>query len=66
MYPAGPPRGGRGLELLLVHCVLLTGAPRHERPARERLEEVVGDQFARMLVAALSGDKGRSRSWVPA
>jgi hypothetical protein len=51
---AAPIQGGRGPELLLRHCTALTSV---ERPsAYRRLEHLVGDDLARMLVAALTGN----------
>lgn len=47
--------GGRGLDLLLHHCVGLSGLERERPTARERLESVVGVELARMLVGALAG-----------
>jgi hypothetical protein len=51
----------RGIELLLAHCAALAGGDERRPPARERLGEAVGDELARALVAALTGDKGRGR-----
>jgi phage FluMu protein gp41 len=49
---AAPTTGERGSDLLLRHCDALTNV---ERPrAYERLEELVGDDLARMLVTALA------------
>jgi hypothetical protein len=47
--------GGRGSDLLLRHCNALT-CDGVERPsAYRRLEQLVGDELARMLVGALGG-----------
>jgi len=52
----------RGTGLLLAHCAAL-GV---ERPsAFTRLEAALGDDFARMLVAALAGPQGRRGSSSP-
>ena len=49
---AAPITGERGSDLLLRHCYALTNV---ERPqAYERLEELVGEELARMLVSALA------------
>jgi hypothetical protein len=53
---AAPNHRGRGPELLLRHCTALTASV--ERPsAYRRLEQLVGDDLARMLVAALTGNR---------
>jgi hypothetical protein len=52
----------RGLELLVAHCASLDP---DSVTARERLDEVVGPDLARMLVFALSaggGERERSRA----
>jgi hypothetical protein len=51
---AAPIRGGRGSDLLLLHCTALTGGAGRP-PAYCRLEKLVGGELARMLIAALSG-----------
>jgi hypothetical protein len=51
---AAPNRGGRGSDLLLQHCTALTD-PVARPPAYRRLEQLVGCELARMLVAALAG-----------
>lgn len=66
MTPAEPPRRGRGTELLLLHCALLREPVVRRGPALERLEGAVGTDFARLLVAALAGDKGRGSFRIPA
>ena len=49
---AAPTMGERGSDLLLRHCDALTNV---ERPsAYARLEELVGEELARMLVGALA------------
>jgi hypothetical protein len=59
MDPDDPPRAG--LRLLLAHCAFLPDGGEQGRPARERLEDAVGSEFAQLLVGALTGDKGRGR-----
>lgn len=50
---AEPQIRGRGAELLLDHCEALD--TEYRRPtARERLERLVGDSLARLLIGALS------------
>jgi hypothetical protein len=51
---AAPIHGGRGPTLLLRHCTASTDVVERP-PAYQRLEELVGDELARMLIAALSG-----------
>jgi hypothetical protein len=51
---AAPTQRGRGSDLLLRHCTALTDAVERP-PAYERLEQLVGDELARMLVVALGG-----------
>ena len=56
---AEPQIRGRGAELLLDHCKALD--TEHLSPtARERLERLVGDSFARLLIGALSSRRPRS------
>lgn len=56
---AEPQVRGRGAELLLDHCEALD--TEHRRPtARERLERIVGDSLARLLIGALSTRRPRS------
>lgn len=56
---AEPQIRGRGAELLLDHCQALE--TEHRRPtARERLERLVGDSLARLLIGALSTRRPRS------
>ncbi len=53
-----PQIRGRGAELLLDHCEALD--TEHRRPtARERLERIVGDSLARLLIGALSARRPR-------
>ena len=56
---AEPQTRLRGAELLLDHCEALD--TEHRRPTgRERLEQLVGDSLARMLVGALANRRPRS------
>jgi hypothetical protein len=56
---AEPQIRGRGAELLLDHCEALD--TEHRRPTgRERLERIVGDSLARLLIGALSSHRPRS------
>lgn len=54
--PLGPrmPRSAR-----LEHLVLLPSLP---APARERLDDALGPELARFLIAALSAGQGRGSS----
>jgi hypothetical protein len=55
------PQPARGTGLLLAHCAFLG-----ERPsAQMRLEAELGDEFARLLVAALATPQGRRGSSSP-
>lgn len=56
---AEPQIRGRGAELLLDHCEALETEHRHPT-ARERLERIVGDSLARLLIGALSSRRPRS------
>jgi hypothetical protein len=59
MTAVEPQIRGRGAELLLDHCEALD--TEHRRPtARERLERIVGDSLARLLIGALSSHRPRS------
>jgi hypothetical protein len=53
---AAPTTGGRGSDLLLQHCNALTDDVERP-PAYWRLEQLVGDELARMLVVALAGPR---------
>jgi hypothetical protein len=56
------PQPTRGAGLLLVHCAAVAD----ERPsAYTRLEQQVGRELARLLVAALSRPQGRRGSSSP-
>ena len=58
MTAAAPQIRGRGAELLLDHCEALD--TEHRRPtARERLERIVGDSLARLLIGALATRRPR-------
>jgi hypothetical protein len=61
-----PHRPGRGAGLLLAHCAALEDVVMVDRaPALSRLEAIVGDELARLLVFALSGVHGRRGSSSP-
>jgi hypothetical protein len=57
---AATPQPTRGLNLILEHCARLN-AFEHGRPSAVlRLEQLVGDELARLLLTALAGDhRGR-------
>jgi hypothetical protein len=52
MNAVPPSPGGRGIELLAVHC---TGLDPDAPSARDRLDAALGAELARKLVFALSG-----------
>jgi hypothetical protein len=58
MHDASLPQGERGYELLLEHCNALTHARDSRPPAFVRLEQALGDELARLLVAALASRRG--------
>jgi hypothetical protein len=63
---AKPQAGGRGTDLLLQHCAAL-GRSSESRPSPyQRLSAALGDELARMLINALTGEPGVrvSRLWV--
>jgi hypothetical protein len=43
----------RGADLLIHHCVAISGADTAREPARVRLEQALGSEFATLLVGAL-------------
>jgi hypothetical protein len=51
----------RGLALILEHCARLDSEEQDDRPAAAtRLRQAIGDELARLLLSALSGDhRGR-------
>jgi hypothetical protein len=50
------PETSRGLALILEHCARLNSIE-HGRPtAVIRLRQAIGDELARLLLAALAGD----------
>jgi hypothetical protein len=53
---------GRGSDLLLQHCAALTRVDAVRQPAYHRLEEELGGDLARMLVAALAGRRPRQHA----
>jgi len=53
---AAKPHTSRGLALILEHCARLNSVE-HGRPtAVIRLRQAIGDELARLLLAALAGD----------
>jgi hypothetical protein len=59
---AAAARPARGLDLLLQHCRALGRIERGRSDALDRLEQALGEELARRLVGALSGDhRARSR-----
>ena len=53
MADVSRPRSDRGDRLLLRHCTALTRISTRA-PALERIEQVLGAEFARLLIGALS------------
>ena len=51
--------GTRGNELLLAHCEALEPVEEQRPGSFERLAGAIGDDLARLLVFALSQDRGR-------
>jgi hypothetical protein len=49
----------RGLEMLLYHCLLLGRCDEARLPAATRLEQALGPELARLLLAALTAPQGR-------
>jgi hypothetical protein len=47
-------------ELLIRHCLALGGAAQDQRPATVRLEEAVGPELARRLLASITVTSRRS------
>jgi hypothetical protein len=58
MHDHSLPQGERGYGLLLEHCIGLTRARDPRPPAFVRLEQALGDELARLLVAALATRRG--------
>ncbi len=59
MEPSGMPLGGgTGVDLILLHLSALDSLAEPRRPASERLADELGPEFARMLVGALTGERG--------
>ena len=58
MHHRSLPQGERGAELLLEHCVALTRSDDLRPSAFLRLEEELGNEFARRLVDALAARRG--------
>jgi hypothetical protein len=51
----------RGIDLLVAHCAILE-EPEGRVPARDRLDQAVGDELAARLVGALTRRTGRRRA----
>jgi hypothetical protein len=62
MYAAQPPDAGRDPILLLEHFRALCSPEEPRLPARERLDALLGDDLARLLVTALASDDGREHA----
>ena len=58
MQPPMPSDTGSGLDLLLLHLTALERLTEPRRPASERLADELGPDFARMLVDAITGERG--------
>ena len=53
------PRSNMPVEQLLLHCLALGSPASPREPARERLEEALGPELARRLIATLTaGSRG--------
>jgi hypothetical protein len=63
MTDSSLPQDERGYELLLEHCSALTGSRRARPPAYVRLEQALGNELARLLVAALATRRGQRVSF---
>jgi hypothetical protein len=62
MYAAQPPDAGRDPILLLEHFRALCSYDEPRLPARQRLDALLGDDLARLLVSALSAHDGREHA----
>jgi hypothetical protein len=58
---AAPPQHTRGLSLILEHCARLNSFGQVRPSAALRLELLVGDDLARLLMSALVGDHRSGR-----
>ena len=56
MHAAATPDDTRGLTLILEHCARLNGMEHGHPTALLRLRQAIGDELARLLVSALTGD----------
>ena len=65
MTAAAPENEKRGAALLLEHCAYLDRLGELTPPAHLRLEALLGDELARLLVFALAGDHGLRSRGVP-
>jgi len=55
---AEPKDRRRGSGLLLEHCARIGSLEDERPPAKSRLETLLGEQHARLLVFALTGSQG--------
>jgi hypothetical protein len=53
---AAPPESSRGLSLILEHCARLNSVEYGRPTAVLRLRQAIGEDLARLLLAALAGD----------
>ena len=56
MNAASPPPTSRGLARILEHCAQLAGHDDRRPSGVMRLRQAIGDELARLLITALSGD----------
>ena len=56
MNAASPPPTSRGVTLILEHCAQLGGSENGRPSGVTRLRQAIGDELARLLLTALSGD----------
>jgi hypothetical protein len=58
---AAPPQPTKGLSLILEHCARLNSYEQGRPSALIRLEQLVGDDMARLLMNGLAGDRRTGR-----
>lgn len=58
-------RSTSGEDLLLYHCAVLGRYDEQRLPGRVRLEQALGSELARLLLAALAPPQGRRGSSSP-
>jgi hypothetical protein len=61
---AATPQPTRGLALIIEHCARMNAVEHARPPAVLRLEQLVGDDLARLLLTALAGDHRAARPTV--